>query len=298
MQPFRDERSRSSQPIYVFTYNDQPSARHSLGHSTVVAIERDTPDEDGTMDPNSLMEVLIDELDVLYKHGIMVWDAHKKEWFRFRAKLLSFISDYRGLQKYLHIGGSPGYYGCFKCWLHGVHLGGKMVYPGHASYLPKGHPMREKLASRVRNADQALQDKLEKVQAREPPRLRSLDEMRFAVQEPPEAAKPAKPARRAAAPPRGNQPSDPPPILNPVLKLPYARTEMFQMDGMHTLGGDVKDAGVGGTHGSRTSEQPQIREIDEKLGKPANTYAVGAQALAHLSRGPQACAWLPRAVHA
>lgn len=59
------------------------------------------------------------------------------------------LSDLRGLQKCLKIGGTPAEFGCIKCWLQSngkCNSQGKTIYNGtHYTLLPAQHPLRQEL---------------------------------------------------------------------------------------------------------------------------------------------------------
>ena len=60
------------------------------------------------------MEILCDELRVLQQEGADVYDAASASTFKCHADLLTAISDYRGLEAFLSVGGSPAKHACFK----------------------------------------------------------------------------------------------------------------------------------------------------------------------------------------
>jgi hypothetical protein len=60
------------------------------------------------------MEILHDELRFLQEHGEVIYDAASGTSFNCHAHLLTAISDYRGLEAFLSVGGSPAKYACFK----------------------------------------------------------------------------------------------------------------------------------------------------------------------------------------
>lgn len=76
--------------------------------------------------------ILADELDFLDKIGFEV------DGVRYYAKLIRELSDFRGLQGSLEMGGSPGVHGCLKCWTVGCskqHGLNKVCVPRFTGYM-------------------------------------------------------------------------------------------------------------------------------------------------------------------
>lgn len=65
-------------------------------------------------------------------------------------RLACCCSDYRGIQEFTGMKGSPTYCACFKCWISG-HLAGpsKMVFPLTWTSLPLDHPLRAAAADLI-----------------------------------------------------------------------------------------------------------------------------------------------------
>jgi hypothetical protein len=64
-----------------------------------------------------------------------------------RAKLIAFLSDFRGVEKTLRVPMQPRYRGCWRCNILGVYIGTKVVYCSHWRWLRIDHPLRVKLMS-------------------------------------------------------------------------------------------------------------------------------------------------------
>jgi hypothetical protein len=60
------------------------------------------------------MGIIKDELSDIAAHGVRVFDGHKKELFTCIARLVQVMSDYRGIEKFLEISGSPVKCACYK----------------------------------------------------------------------------------------------------------------------------------------------------------------------------------------
>ncbi len=99
---------------------------------------------------DSLLTLVVDELDWLDRNGFEVQDASRaNETTTLHCKLLLVLSDIRGLQSILQCGGTPHHFGCLKCWFasKGKAFGGqgKTIYNGHHILLPPDHPLRPHL---------------------------------------------------------------------------------------------------------------------------------------------------------
>jgi hypothetical protein len=89
------------------------------------------------------MTLLFDELDSLDRIGFDAYDTAKAQDVHLHVKLIAFMSDLRGLQDFMKVGGSPSAFGCLRCWFKMLKkAGGKTLYIGHAPFLPVPHPLR------------------------------------------------------------------------------------------------------------------------------------------------------------
>ena len=199
------------------------------------------------------------------------------------ATLAGIVSDYRGLQKHLGIKASPAIWACFKCWQEGVRVGQKTVYTNHHHFLPIDDELRTALQF-ISNARQALGDgnasdleEEEEVEDREEeevvrrgeedreeedgvatgePRPRTTEEMRQGINVPPAADAPilgslTTPWRVTSADPRG--------VACPLYDLEsFDPVHFVQYDGMHTLGGIIKDVVVKGIQGLRVPSAQMV----------------------------------------
>lgn len=196
------------------------------------------------MNHNHVLELITDELEALESVGCNVFDAHRGKQFQCYAKLLALTSDYRGLQKHVGIKGSPALTACFKCWIHGHRVGHKTVFANHFTWLPEKHPLRAVLCKRHTNGGR----KWPILAVR--PRDRSVIEMRGALPEPTSVMEYA---------------FDPSELPCPLYRLAYFNPVLgIQYDGMHTIGGVIKDTVVKGLQGLRTDKaSTAVREYDQ-----------------------------------
>jgi hypothetical protein len=106
--------------------------RYKLGVTTLIGVIPGTNRTDAKLDLQPILGIVADELDYLDKVGWEVLDVKTNTIFNCRCRLISVISDYRGLQKILNALGSPGKWACFECWLKALKLAarGKTIYPG------------------------------------------------------------------------------------------------------------------------------------------------------------------------
>lgn len=138
MQPCRDDKKASHWAYYLITYNLPPHIRQKLGPATVLCIMPSTAEDGSNIDPGYALEIIIDQLLVMYNPGFPVLDASTGEIILIRAKLFTLASDYRGLQKVLKLKGSPALYACFFCWLKGFKLAAAPVQAARGTKARRG----------------------------------------------------------------------------------------------------------------------------------------------------------------
>ena len=68
---------------------------------------------------NTEVRLHADDLEMLDKQGVEVYDGYRKENVRIFVKLLGVLTDMRAHQKLLAVGGTPAKFGCIKCWSWG-----------------------------------------------------------------------------------------------------------------------------------------------------------------------------------
>ena len=88
--------------------------RYKLGLTSVLGIICGTRDKSVKLDMRPFMGIMNDELSHIAKHGVRVFNGHKKEYFTCVARLVQVMSDYRGIEKFLEISGSPVNCACYK----------------------------------------------------------------------------------------------------------------------------------------------------------------------------------------
>ena len=89
--------------------------RYKLGLSYVSGIIPGTREKLVKVDMDPFMQILRDELSHLQTFGLKVKDASKDhEVFNCRPSIVNVISDYRGLELFLGLKGSPARHPCFK----------------------------------------------------------------------------------------------------------------------------------------------------------------------------------------
>ena len=162
-QIFKDDDNSSASPFLLVNLNVPIHLRYRLGigcHFVWFDMGDGFKEEGLVRDPTeSLLNLVVDQLDFLDRVGFTVIDAHTgEENVHLHTKLLLVVSDLRGLQSLLDCGGSPCTYGCLKCWLKSIGQAnrvGKMVYNGHFVLLPQGHPLRAPL-SQLHNMYQGI----------------------------------------------------------------------------------------------------------------------------------------------
>jgi hypothetical protein len=88
--------------------------RYKLGPTSVLGIICGTRDKAVKLDMSPFLAIITDELAHIAEHGTRVYDAHNKEYFDCVARVVQVISDYRGIEKFLQIPGTPVKHACFK----------------------------------------------------------------------------------------------------------------------------------------------------------------------------------------
>jgi hypothetical protein len=148
-----------------------------------------------------MLRVVMDELQFFYDHGAVMVDGYQldtiisaeRERFgqvdkvaarqmanvRVHAKLVSFGSDYRGIEKFLCLQGTPALNACFKCWIKGYRVRFKTVFTNNFTFLPLDDPLRDEMAQlNTATNSGACWDPLSA-----PPRRRTAFEMRYGAQQ-------------------------------------------------------------------------------------------------------------------
>eukprot|EP00775_Hariotina_reticulata_P000311 gene312-523_t len=147
VQPHKDDSKYSMWPLAATFYNWPPWLRYQLGVTTLLGVIPGSTLPMSALDLQPVLEIITDQLELLSKHGVQVWDAHKGEMFTCYVKLVQAISDIRGIEKILKFPSTPAVFACFFCWLRGLRACNKTVYLGHHVMLPTNHPLRATLAA-------------------------------------------------------------------------------------------------------------------------------------------------------
>ena len=89
--------------------------RYKLGLSYLSGIIPGTRDKLVKMDMDPFMQILRDELSHLQTFGVKIQDASKDyQVFYCKPSIVNVVSDYRGLELFLGLKGSPARHPCFK----------------------------------------------------------------------------------------------------------------------------------------------------------------------------------------
>lgn len=158
-QPFKDDAYYSCSPGLVHILNFPGWARQEEGCAHVLSIGPGSRKRTAVKLKDNIKKtdqhqhaIFADELQWLDKHGIEVYDAHRKEYFYCKARLVNCISDLRGMEKLIGISSTPKRCGCLHCWIEGFKVGGKTLYTGHQAFLDRDDPLRQVLFSRNKEA--------------------------------------------------------------------------------------------------------------------------------------------------
>lgn len=113
--PFADDAGYSCAPMLLFILNFAPWFRHHLGLAHLLGIGPGVRNSErfGPLPPGAIkthrykFQVFVDEMLYLDKHGVHVWDANKRDTFFCRARVMSIVSDFRGVEEMIGITGTP-----------------------------------------------------------------------------------------------------------------------------------------------------------------------------------------------
>jgi hypothetical protein len=148
LQVAKDDAKNSITPLLWVPVNAPNHMRHTPPVARIICLVPGTSEQGVVVDFDQPMEALADELFWFDEYGVNVEDANDGgRSFTCHAKLLFVCGDFRGLQKVMCIGGSPGLYGCLECF----HLGhksaakGKLLIGQTYRHLPLNHPLRQDL---------------------------------------------------------------------------------------------------------------------------------------------------------
>ena len=101
--------------IYFYTQtNNALLFRYKHGITFVAGIIPGTRDPKVTLDMGSILQILRDELLHLQTYGRPIEDAATGTKFNCKAYIVHIASDYRGLEAFTGMKGSPSYHACMK----------------------------------------------------------------------------------------------------------------------------------------------------------------------------------------
>ena len=141
-------------PFLASVINLPPHIRTRLGPSSLLCLAPGTYAKGETVDVDCVLDIFVDEMLYLNEHGWQVFDAYRQETFTCYARLVFYMSDYRGLQKLTKLPGAPALMPCPRCWINGFKFAakGKTIYPMYGCQLPPEHTLRRK-AERLNRGD-------------------------------------------------------------------------------------------------------------------------------------------------
>jgi len=149
MNPFgKQNTNHSTWPVFVWMYNIPPwkCMKTKYIHMSILI---QGPKQPGN-NINLYLELLKEELEMLWKSPFKTWDAFEKEYFYMKGAVLTTVHDYLG---YGYVSGQVchGYCGCTRCMDDTTSQqltkdGGsaKIVYMGHRRWLEKNDPWRNR----------------------------------------------------------------------------------------------------------------------------------------------------------
>lgn len=87
LQPFKDDKLYSMWPVVFTFYNFPPHVRYLLGLTILLCVVPGTRSSACKFDLQSILQITMDELQLM-KHGMWMYDGHKKEKYLCKAKLV------------------------------------------------------------------------------------------------------------------------------------------------------------------------------------------------------------------
>ena len=134
-------------PFLASVLNLPPHIRTRLGPSSMLCLAPGVYKKGESVDVDCILDIIVDELVFLDEIGVRVYDSFRHEYFICHARLVFYMSDYRGLQKLTKLPGAPAAQPCPRCWLSGFKYAvrGKVLYPLYGCRLPPDHPLRHKV---------------------------------------------------------------------------------------------------------------------------------------------------------
>nr|AAM74359.1 Putative transposable element [Oryza sativa Japonica Group] len=157
MNPFGDMSStHSTWPVLIANYNLLPWLCFKWKYNMLCLLIQG-PRQPGN-DIDVFLELVIDDLEILWKEGVETWDAYGQENFKLRVLLFCTINDYPALG---NLSGQTvkGKKACSDCMEHTLSRwlkkSRKMVYMGHLRWLPLRHAFRRK--KKIFNGKRELQ---------------------------------------------------------------------------------------------------------------------------------------------
>jgi hypothetical protein len=135
LNPFGNQSStHSTWPIFVWPYNPPPwlCTKQRYIHMSILI---QGPKQPG-IDMHLYLELLKEELTMLWETPARTWDAYKGEYFGLRAALLTMVQDYPGYA-YVSCQVAHGHNACVRCMDKMSHVqlpkdpgSSKIVFPG------------------------------------------------------------------------------------------------------------------------------------------------------------------------
>jgi hypothetical protein len=149
LNPFGNQSSmHSTWPVFVWPYNLPPwlCTKQRYVHMSILI---QGPKQPG-IDMHLYLELLKEELAMLWETPARTWDAYKGEYFGLRAALLTTVQDYPGYA-YVSCQVAHRHNACVWCMDKTPHVqlpkdpgSSKTVFPGIRKWLPADHPWRKR----------------------------------------------------------------------------------------------------------------------------------------------------------
>jgi hypothetical protein len=92
VNPHNQGTTRSMMCVVMSCYNYAPAVRGNYSHLDVWGIYDGKP-----KNAELVFDVLVDDLEYMWKHGATVWDGNTEEYVKIHAMLVNLLHDYPGL---------------------------------------------------------------------------------------------------------------------------------------------------------------------------------------------------------
>jgi hypothetical protein len=142
VNPFGRRSVHSTWPIVGILYNYAPEVRSKFNRLLLLGLIPG-PKEPANMKP--YLDVIVQEINELYKNGVQVWDGYAKINRTVRVQLILVLGDGPAMSKMLNMKLGNAHAGCIQCDHKGVSQHKRTVFIGYKEYPYQNSRDKEKL---------------------------------------------------------------------------------------------------------------------------------------------------------